>query len=404
MKIKLNSNNISQYLLEVGISGEQDIKLINIQPKCMQGSNNLIFLTIQILSGQQLFVKQDYYYFDNKKNSRIHREWRLHNFLLSLPTLHQIYSLLLEIIHFDDVNSILIYKESDNYINLETYYKKKKTFSIAIAELVGTTLAKLHRETLNCQNCCDLLNQKAVDGKYYYQFPHPSHLLDRLEPETITKEYPPEGNRFMAFYHNSESFQSTVTKLVATHNRYCLTHNGYELNNILIPQSGEGILSKIERSDKRIIRLINWDKCSWGDPAFDVGTAIAGYLLLWLGSLIIHPAIKLEESLKLAIIPLEAIQPSVVTLTSSYISSFLQVLEEFPDFLSRVVQFTGLALLYKVIARIQSFEGFTHREICILQLAKSLLCQPEKSFSSIFGMTEVAFNELISFSKVNNNF
>lgn len=388
MKTKLNSNNVSQYLLEIGLSEEQDIKLINIKPKCSQGSNNLIFLTIHLPSGQQLFVKQDHHHFDNKKINIINQEWRLHKFLQSLPNLAKTYSLLLELLHFDEINSILIYKGTDDYINLESYYKNHKVFPIAIAELVGITLANLHSETLNCQNCYNFLNKEAVDGKCYYQFPHPSHLLDRLEPKTITKEYPPEGNRFMGFYHNSESFQSTVTELVVTHNHYCLTHNGYELNNILIPRSGEGILSKIERSDDRIIRLINWDKCSWGDPAFDVGTAIAGYLLLWLESLIIHPAIKLEESLKLAIIPLEAVQPSVVTLTSSYISSFPKVLEEFPDFLSRVVQFTGLALLYKIIARIQSFEGFEHREICILQLAKRLLCQPEKSFSSIFGMTE----------------
>ena len=403
MKIKLNSNNVSQYLLEVNIFEKQDIELINIQPKCSQGSNNFIFLTMQILNGQQLFIKQDYHYLDKQTNI-ITREWRLHKFLQSLQKLAKISSLLVEIIHFDHINSILISKESDNYINLESYYKKYKIFPLAIAELVGTTLAKLHSETLNCQNCYDFMNQEAVDGKYYYQFPYPSYLLDRLEPETLIKEFPPEGNRFMAFYHNSESFKSTVKELVVTHNHYCLTHNGYELNNILIPRSGEVILSKIEKSDERIIRLINWDKCSWGDPAFDVGTAIADYLLLWLGSLIIRSTIKLEESLKLAIIPLEAIQPSVVTLTSFYISSFPKVLEEFPDFLSRVVKFTGLALLYRVIARIQSFEGFAHREICILQLANSLLCQPEKSFSSIFGMTEVAFNELISFSKVNNNF
>lgn len=399
MKTKLSSNNVFQYLIEVDICQEQEIELIKINPKCSQGSNNLIFLTIHLPSDHQLFVKQDHHHSNGEKANIINREWRLHNCLQSLPDLDQTYSLLLEILHFDDSNSILIYKETENYISLENYYKKNKIFPIAIAELVGTTLANLHRETLNSQNCCDFMNE-VVDGKCYYQFPHPSYLLDRLEPETLIKEFPPEGNRFMAFYHRYESLRDAVTELVVTRNHYCLTHNNPELNNILIPWQWEGILSPIERSDERIIRLINWEKCSWGDPAFDVGTAISGYLLLWLGSLIIHPAIKLEKSLELATIPLEVIQPSVVTLTSSYISSFPKVLEEFPDFFSRVVQFTGLALLYKVVARIQSFEGFDNREICILQLAKSLLCQPEKSFRSIFGMTEVAFSELIPFSTI----
>jgi hypothetical protein len=113
---------------------------------------------------------------------------------------------------------------------------------------------------------------------------------------------------------------------------------------------------------------------------------IAGYLLLWLNSIIVHPAINLDQSLRLATVPLELIQPSVVTLTRSYISSFPKILEEYPDFINQIIRFTGLALIYEIIERLQSFKTFNNQCICILQLAKTLLCRPEESFKSVFGI------------------
>lgn len=56
-----------------------------------------------------------------------------------------------------------------------------------------------------------------------------------------------------------------------------------------------------------IIRLIDWEKWTWGDPALDVGTVIASYLKLWLKSLIVNqntaPSILRAHSRHLATIP-----------------------------------------------------------------------------------------------------
>ncbi len=399
MKIKLSSNNLSQYLLKAGILQKHDINLIKIHPQSSCGSNSLIVLRISLANEQQIFVKQDHHHFDNEIGNIINRELHFYIFCQSLLDLEDITSLILKMSYFDKSNSIIIHKTSSKYIDLQKFYKKSKIFSTALAKLIGTTLATLHRETSTSLSCHDFMN-KIVKDKPYYQFSHPSHLLEKLAPETLIEELPPEGNRFIAFYQSSEILGKKVAELVANHNHYCLTHNNLELNNILIPWQDEKL--SYEKNKKKIIKLINWEKCSWGDPAFDVGAAIANYLLLWLESLITHPAVKLEQSLQLATISLKDIQPSVVALTSSYISNFPKVLEEFPDFLIRVIQFAGLVLIYRIIAIIQSFKGFDNREICILQLAKSLLCQPEKSFPSVFGMTKVTFRDLMPLSKVNN--
>jgi hypothetical protein len=116
---------------------------------------------------------------------------------------------------------------------------------------------------------------------------------------------------------------------------------------------------------------------------------IAGYLLVWLNSITVHPAIELKQSLQLATIPLEVIHPSTVAMSKAYISTYPKVIKDRPDFLKRVIQFTGLALIYQILARIQEQKEFNNQGVCMLQVAKNLLCQPDKSFISVFGSTEL---------------
>ena len=136
------------------------------------------------------------------------------------------------------------------------------------------------------------------------------------------------------------------------------------------------------------MRLIDWERCSWGDPAFDLGTLIASYLRLWLSSLVVSKTIDIEESLRMAMTPLELLQPSIAALTQAYLKQFPEILVRSPDFLSRVVQFAGLTLIQQIHATIQYQKTFGNSGICMLQVAKSLLCRPAQSMSTVFGLSE----------------
>ena len=382
--MKISSNNVCQYLIDVGLTKEKDIETITIEPHL---SNSWL---IVFKDGHKLILKQKHYLQDENTDDRIFKEYLLYQFLLSSKDLNCAQSLTLEIVYFDTINSIIIYSARD-YINLEDYYKTPESFSsTTIAKLVGTTLAVLHLETLKSQNCYNFMNvNDNVEGKFSYQFPYPIYLQDRLEPETFFT-LPPEAYKFIILYQRSENLKAAVKELVFSHSHCCLTHNNLRTSNILIPTQEINILSQADNSKQSIIRLINWESSSWGDPASDLGSAIAGYLLFWLNSLIVHPAIELEKSLQLSTVPLESIQPLIVALTRAYISNFPEILEYCPDFLKRLVQFAGLSLIYSVLALIDSFKGFNNQSICRLQLAKNLICKPEKSFISVFGMTELA--------------
>ena len=86
---------------------------------------------------------------------------------------------------------------------------------------------------------------------------------------------------------------------------------------------------------------------------FDLGSLIASYLQIWLSSLVVSQSLSIEESLRLATTPLEQLQPAIASLTIAYLKTFPEIIEHRPDFLKRVVQFTGLALIQQIQAMIQ---------------------------------------------------
>ena len=159
-----------------------------------------------------------------------------------------------------------------------------------------------------------------------------------------------------------------------------MTHNDLKLNNILLDNNWE-------QSNKSIVRLIDWERATWGDPAFDLGTLIGSYVQIWLSSLVISNSLTIEESLRLAVTPLEQLQPSIAALTQAYFNQFPEILEHRPDFLQRVVQFAGFALIQRIQAMIQYQKSFGNTGITMLQIAKTLLCRPQQSIPTIFGVT-----------------
>jgi hypothetical protein len=115
--------------------------------------------------------------------------------------------------------------------------------------------------------------------------------------------------------------------------------------------------------------------------------ALASYLQIWLRSLTIGNAIAVETALRIAAIPLELLQPSIVALIKAYFVQFPEILERWPNFFSRVMQFTGLILVKRIQGKLEHLGAFDNASICTMQVAKSLLCAPETSVLNLFGTT-----------------
>ncbi|MGB6300169.1 MAG: phosphotransferase, partial [Rivularia sp. (in: cyanobacteria)] len=175
---------------------------------------------------------------------------------------------------------------------------------------------------------------------------------------------------------------SAIADLASTYNPCCLTHNDLKLENILVH-------SRSSNLDNAQVKMIDWEACAWGDPAYDLGTLLAGYLKIWLESLVVDSTLDLEESLELAAIPLEMLQPSMLALTESYLKAFPMILEYRKDFIQSIIKFAGLALINQIQDKINSQQNLHHTSLITLEFAKNILTRTPEYVIDVFGKSEL---------------
>jgi hypothetical protein len=313
------------------------------------------------------------------------REWRTRELLQGFPELAALSPLLPEILHFGAAESILVFNYLTDCRDLSGFYGLENGFPTAIATEIGKVLAYIHRSTFKGKQYQEFIAQdsKSAPQENFAKF---SLSMSRLTPEVFGR-VPADAIKFFTLYQRYDSLSQAIAELDNAFQPSCLTHNDLKLNNILLHDRWETYVSSTATASKSI-RIIDWERCGWGDPAFDLGMTISSYMNIWLGNLVINNSIDIQESLRIAMIPLESIQPSIAALARSYLSVFPEIIEYRPDFLLRVVQFTGFSFIQQIQALIQYQKYFGNTSICLLQVAKSLLCRPQESVETVFGATE----------------
>lgn len=378
MTFLLNSQNVFDYVIEHEICKKEDVESELVVP--INAKNFDLLLVLK--NGKKLLVKQERE--RNKETiGEFLNEWHNHQLFHEFSYLNSISSSLSKVLYFDANNSIIVFDYLDNYLDLSEFYIKENIFPISIAKNIGKLISTIHQATFKRHEYRDFLARKQQYSEH-----NPAFIiardLENIKPEVFGM-FPRDGIKFLALYQRYDSLAKAITELSETFQPSCLTHNDLKLNNILLHKDWNSIIYQTESIEDSVVRLIDWERGNWGDPAFDLGTIIASYVQLWLNSLLVSKDIPITQTLHLAKIPLDLLQPSISGVVEGYLEKFPEILKYSPDFPQRIVQFAGLNLIQKIQAMIQYQKSFGNIGIFTLQVAKSLLCQPEKSMSTIFG-------------------
>ncbi|MEH2255409.1 phosphotransferase [Nostoc sp.] len=379
MTFSLSSQNIFDYLIKLDLCTPEDKEHSQIEPKYAKNFN----LLLTFPNERKLLIKQEPLNQEGKASGEFFREWQIQEFVQKFPELNQMHDWISEVVHVNLDDSIIIFNYLDNYRDVMALYGNENTFSTEIASAIGTILASIHSFTFNRTDYQAFFTQEQ-GSQSSKNLPHLVKKLGRISPE-IFGSVPADGLKFFALYQRYDSLGQAIAELGNSLKPSCLTHNDLKLNNILLADDWE------QGFGNSTIRLIDWERCDWGDPAFDLGTLIGSYLHIWLNSMITSKTMSIDESLRMATTPLEIIQPSIAALAIAYLNHFPEILEHRPDFLQRVVQFAGWNLIIAIQSTLQYQKSFGNTGICMLQVAKSLLCRPEASIPTVFGMQASEF-------------
>jgi thiamine kinase-like enzyme len=385
MVFLLSSKNVFDYLKEKNICSEiqQEVDEQNVESKSAKNFNLLVTLP----DHSKLFIKQERFDRQGKTAGEFNREWRIQEFVRQFPEVKKLETWLPEIANFDVDNSILIVKYLDDHQNLGEFYGQENIFATELASSIGSIIATIHSQTINNRSYEDFFGYsnsntapKSTQGM--------GSGLARITPE-IFGTVPADGLKFFALYQRYDSLGKAIAQLRESFQPSCLTHNDLKLNNILIATNDQPATTSLAAnySQPQVeLKLIDWERSGWGDPAFDLGTVIGSYLIIWLQSLIVSRTMAIDESLRLATIPLEVLQPSLAALTKTYAACFPEIVEHDPKFWQKAMQFAGLALIQSIQSTLQYQKAFNNTGICMLQVAKALLCNPTSSIKSVLAI------------------
>jgi thiamine kinase-like enzyme len=389
MAFLLSSENAFDYLAMRGLCDLEEQHRSYIEPKSCKNFNLLIRLPNQ----RYFLIKQEPYDRNGSTKQDLQHEWKVHQLVQKYVELQQIQPLLSKPIDFNIKDSIAIFDYLTDYWDLDDFYAQEQRFPVLVAAALGATVAEVHRATLDQENYQRFLNCNSArsDDDSPEQVPDLLYGLERLTYKQLGT-LSTDGLKFYELFQRYESLTQAIAELNDAYEPCCLIHNDLKFNNVLLLKDWQttapvAALPLVLEKQKPLIRLIDWEKWVWGDPAADLGSLIANYLKLWLKSLVVRAGIELDMSLRLASIPLETLHPSLVALIQAYLAQFPQVLERWPDFLVRVMQFAGFNLIEAIEAKLHYHEPFGNIEICMLQVAKTLLYAPVQSIPTVFGRT-----------------
>jgi Phosphotransferase enzyme family len=371
MTFILNSENIFSYLQQNSLG---DFDRQNTTLKKFSARNFNLLVTTPGLA--PILVKQSAPDVNGKQSDMLFTEWQLQQLIIQHPTLAELSHFMPKVLHADRPNSIVVNHFWADYDDMQDFYDDDdQEYDPAIATELGQKLALIHRSTYNStwqEPLETSLGNPANPGRKV------ARRLNRVH-SGIFAVTPIDCLRFYKLYQQYPSLATAVEQLAQDYQACCLVHNDLKLNNLLIHHSPTPPIT-----DSRI-RFLDWESAGWGDPAVDLGNLINSYLQLWLENLVVSSELSINESLQLAIVPLSSLQPVLFAFFDSYRQTFPAIFVDQPNFLAKVLQYAGLALIRRIEVIIDDNRVFDNRSIAMLQVAKQLLCSPTAFITTIFG-------------------
>jgi Ser/Thr protein kinase RdoA (MazF antagonist) len=226
------------------------------------------------------------------------------------------------------------------------------------ARILGRVLAALHRMTADVP--------RGAGPIWGLDLPEPSHAL--------VLDLSAGARDLVARIQASDYVCGRLEDLRDAVSGDALVHGDLRWENCLaLPAPGA-------RRRTRVL-LVDWELADRTDPAFDVGSVLAEYLRVWVGSVPIVEAVDPGRLVKEARHPLEVMRPAIGAFWGSYRSLHPQ-----PPALQRVMELTAVRLLQTAIERAQGLSAPSAHVVTLVQLADNLLRRPEDAALGLLGL------------------
>jgi len=266
---------------------------------------------------------------------------------------------------YDEDRDVMITGLFPQASDLGSYHERVGRFPSWIGRAIGEALSWLHGLSL----------PQRTDSAVRVVAP----LAIRLHEPTL-EDYPdmsPANARLIAIVQSRPGLIQALDELGRGWHGNALVHDDIRFDNVLARARTRGASS---------LCIVDWEVAGFGDPAWDVGAAFAGYLETWILSFPIARPDALHRPEGEARHPLEAIKPAIRTMWRSYVAGSGLDEGAAGGFLRRSVLFCAARLLQAAYERSEGQSELLGHDTLLVQVADNIVARPEDAVSQLLGL------------------
>jgi aminoglycoside phosphotransferase (APT) family kinase protein len=338
----LEQSDVAHYLLSLGVVKpraivDEDFTVVDASRR------NCVFLA-RTRSGPTLVVKQAM----SGDGSALAHEAAV---LRRLAGVKELAGHVPAVVHFEAERACLVLRTPGGGRDWSDHQGR---FALIPARMLGRTLAALHE-----------LPADPPDASIWgLELPEPPHRL--------VLDLSAGAQDLLARIQASEFIRERLGEVARADGHRGVVHADLRWENCLaLPAPGA-------RRRTRVL-LLDWELAGRGDPAFDIGSVLAEYLRVWVGSVPIVEPVDPGRLVARARHPLAAMRPAIHAFWSAYLPAHRPPLH-------RVVELCAVRLLQTAIERAQGLSFPTAHVVTLVQLADNMLRRPDDAAAALLGL------------------
>jgi hypothetical protein len=172
---------------------------------------------------------------------------------------------------------------------------------------------------------------------------------------------------------NDEDFSILLD--MSNNDQCCIVHGDLKFDNIL--------KSKDVSASKKVV-FIDWELTGYGDPAYDIATIIANFILIWLDSIPLDNKKDFKYLVNHSRIPFSKLRYFISLFWTTYLEHTLPILGSDHPNKIKCVKYTGSILVQYAYVEAYFLNGLSPRAILFLLMAKNLLGDPISAANTLF--------------------
>ncbi|MGN9914461.1 phosphotransferase family protein [Phytohabitans sp. LJ34] len=344
------------YLLDCGLLDEQSMVDVDLVVRELSGRNRAFGAYRRDACGHLL--KQD----SDLETGTVAHEARVYRLLAGEPRLR---GHLPRFHGYDAAERVLLAEFLPDAVDLNVYHARRRKPSAFVAASIGRLLAWLHR-----------MPMARWDG-----LDPPMHGPMFLSPHRPSLEFYRTASRGMLelvrIVQATPGFAERLDEVAAAWSRTAPIHRDIRWSNLLLTG---------DRGGRPRLVVVDWELAGPGDSRWDIGSALAAYLTLWIGSIPVSAADDPVSLPGLAARPLEGVQRAIRVCWRTYAAGIGLADGVADRMLAATVPFVAARLVHTALESAQSSAQPDITQVLQLQVASNMLERPRDAVVYLLGL------------------